>query len=102
MLSVKTTICALFVAFGLAACAATPPIQEMSDARQAISAAETADAETLAAETLTEAGLLLTSAERYLKIRAYSAARRDALLAKEYAMRARDEAEAAGSDTSRD
>lgn len=102
MFSVKTTICALTVGFGLAACAATPPIQEMSDARQAISAAETVDAQSLAAETLTEAGLLLTSAERNLKIRAYAAARRDALLAKEYAIRARDEAEAAGPDASRD
>lgn len=85
----------------LTACSATPPIQEMSDARLAISAAEAADAAKHAGETLEEAGLLLTSAQRNLEIKAYSAARRDALLAKEIAMRARDEAEAAHGEPAR-
>ena len=47
----------------LAGCVTSPPVQEMSDARQAIRAAEEADAERLATETLTAARRFLAEAE---------------------------------------
>jgi hypothetical protein len=62
----------------LAACATTPPVQEMSDARQAIQAAEEAGAASLAPAVLSDARRLLDSAEQKLQIRAYSGARHDA------------------------
>lgn len=55
-----------FVAL-VAACATAPPVQEMSDARQAIAAAKEAGAETLAADQLGQAEQLLESAENYLQ-----------------------------------
>lgn len=61
----------------LAACASAP-VQEMSDARQAIQAAEEAGAAELAPEALSEARRLLSSAEQKLQDRAYSGARHDA------------------------
>lgn len=61
----------------LAACASAP-VQEMSDARQAIHAAEEAGAAELAPEALSEARRLLSSAEQKLQYRAYSGARHDA------------------------
>jgi hypothetical protein len=61
----------------LAACA-TAPVQEMSDARQAIQAAEEAGAATRAPDALNEAKRLLTSAERKLQREAYASARQDA------------------------
>ena len=61
----------------LAACA-TAPVQEMSDARQAIPAAEEAGAAERAPEALRDAKRLLTSAERKLQREAYASARHDA------------------------
>jgi hypothetical protein len=61
----------------LAACASAP-VQEMSDARQAIQAAEEAGASTHAPEALRDAKRLLTSAERKLQREAYASARHDA------------------------
>lgn len=61
----------------LAACA-TAPVQEMSDARQAIQAAEDAGAAESAPQALSDAIRLLSSAEQKLQIRAYSSARHDA------------------------
>ena len=72
----------------LFACSAGPPVQEMSDARQAIAAAKEAGAETLAAEDLHAAEAFLDSAQRNLSERAYGSARRDATLAKEKARKA--------------
>jgi hypothetical protein len=68
------TILALLV---LAACASAP-VQEMSDARQAIQAAEEAGAAETAPEALSDARRLLSSAEQKLQDRAYSSARHDA------------------------
>ena len=51
----------------VAACAAGPPVQEMSDARQAIAAATEAGAEELAGDRLGEAQDLLDVAEKYLE-----------------------------------
>lgn len=61
----------------LAGCASAP-VQEMSDARQAIQAAEEAGAAQYAPEALQDAKRLLTSAERKLQREAYQSARIDA------------------------
>ena len=82
----RSVIVALFVL--LSACGTGPPVQEMSDARQAIAAAKEAGAEDRAAEDLHAAEAFLVSAQRSLSERAYSSARRDATLAKEKARQA--------------
>ncbi len=66
----------------MAACSSGPPVQEMSDARQAIAVARQAGAEELASEQLRSAEEFLQSAQRKLSERAYAQARRDALQAK--------------------
>ncbi|MDH3547707.1 MAG: DUF4398 domain-containing protein [Gammaproteobacteria bacterium] len=71
----------LGVLFGLAACQ-TAPVQEMSDARQAISVAREAGAAEHAADVLQAAVDYLQSAERHLTDRQYENAREDALQAK--------------------
>jgi purine-nucleoside phosphorylase len=72
-------IALLLVAGG---CGTTPPVQEMSDARQAIAAAKEAGAEQMATEDFRAAEAFLDSAQRKLSERAYAQARRDALQAK--------------------
>ena len=47
----------------ISGCVTAPPIQEMSDARQAIAAAKEAGAEQHAAATLSQAELMLDTAE---------------------------------------
>lgn len=66
----------------LAGCVTSPPVQEMSDARQAIAAAEEADAEKLAADTLADARRFLAEAERQIQEQAYGPARINAVRAK--------------------
>ncbi len=80
----------------LYACGTAAPVQEMSDARQAIAAAKEAGAEDHAAEDLRAAEAFLDSAQRNLSERAYGSARRDATLAKEKARKALEVSE--GSD----
>ncbi len=80
----------------LYACGTAAPVQEMSDARQAIAAAKEAGAEDRAAEELRAAEAFLDSAQRYLSERAYGSARHDATLAKEKARKALEVSE--GSD----
>ena len=72
----------------LAACQTSPPVQEMSDARQAIAVARDAGAEELAAEQLQQAIAYLESAEQKISERKYNQAKRDALDAKESALNA--------------
>ncbi|HNP37754.1 MAG TPA: DUF4398 domain-containing protein [Woeseiaceae bacterium] len=74
----------------LGACETTPPVQEMSDARQAIAVARDAGAEAYAKVQLQDALRHLESAEHELSSEEYKAARRDALLAKAKALEARD------------
>jgi hypothetical protein len=69
-------------------CQSGPPVQEMSDARQAISIARDAGAGDVAPEDLRQAEALMDSAQKNLANRAYSLARRDALQAKEKALQA--------------
>ena len=70
----------------IAAGCQTAPVQEMSDARQAITVARDAGAEKHAAADLKAAVDYLQSAERFLNERQYELARRDALNAKTSAL----------------
>ncbi len=65
-----------------ASCETTPPVQEMSDARQAIAVAIEAGAEEKAAFHLRAAETYLESAEQRLNARKYAEARYDAKQAK--------------------
>lgn len=76
------------LALVFAACETAPPVQEMSDARQAIAVAREAGAEDLAANELRQAEEYLASAQRKLGRRAYAQARRDAVAAKNSALQA--------------
>lgn len=83
MISARVTVAAVVaLACWLAGCATSPPIQEMSDARQAIAAAEQARAEELAPQTLSEARRYLTQAEERIREGNYGIARSDAIRAK--------------------
>jgi Domain of unknown function (DUF4398) len=72
----------------VAGCVTSPPVQEMSDARQAIAAAEAADAARFAPESLSEARRYLSTAERQLQEEAYGPARMNAVRAKNRALAA--------------
>ena len=69
----------------LAGCQSAP-VQEMSDARQAISVAKKAGAEELAPQDLQTAMDYLDSAESFINERRYDKARRDAVSAKASAL----------------
>ena len=74
-------------AFALAACGllsacASAPVQEMSNARQAIRAARDAGAEQVAAEQMSEARAFLERAEANLQTREYRDAKRNAVAAR--------------------
>jgi hypothetical protein len=75
-------VCLLATFCCLAACETAPPVQEMSDARQAIAVAKEAGAADRAAFHLRAAEQYLASAEEKLGERAYGQARRDAKQAK--------------------
>ncbi len=70
---------------GLSACSVAP-VQEMSDARQAVSAAEQAGAADYASESLGRAQALLHNAESKLSQRRYKEAREEANAAKAEAL----------------
>ncbi len=70
-------------------CASTPPVQEMSDARQAVQAARDASAGHYAPISFGEAERLLEQATRLLEAKNYRKARQSALAAKEMALKAR-------------
>jgi phage terminase Nu1 subunit (DNA packaging protein) len=72
----------LVVSGCLVACETAPPVQEMSDARQAIAVAKEAGAADFAAFHLDAAEKYLASAEQNLNDHAYGQARRDAKQAK--------------------
>ena len=72
----------------LVGCVTSPPVQEMSDARQAIAAAVAADAERFAPESLSEARRYLDEAERQLQQEAFGPARMNAVRAKNRAIAA--------------
>ena len=75
----------------MSGCATAPPVQEMSDARQAIAAAKEAGAVDLAADQLSQAESLLSDAENYLQSGSSASfwqAKKAALSAKEVAFEA--------------
>ena len=72
----------------LTACATSPPVQEMSDARQAITAAEQAEAGRYAPDSLRDARRFLEEAERQIQQEAYGPARLNAVRAKNRAAQA--------------
>ncbi len=80
-----------------AGCETAPPVQEMSDARQAIAVAIEAGAEERAAIHLKAAEFYLKSAEQKLSARQFVEARYDAKQAKAKALDALREAEASAS-----
>ena len=82
----------------LAGCASAP-VQEMSDARQAISAARAAGGERYTPETLEEAERLINRASHELSLGRYNLARSAALSAKQRAMSAREAALAVQTST---
>ena len=82
-------------ALTVAGCVTAPPVQEMSDARQAISAAEQGDAARLAAATLSDARRFLAEAERQIQEEAYGPARMNAVRAKNRAVTALRSSQAA-------
>ena len=84
----------LAILLAAAACETAPPVQEMSDARQAIAVAREAGAAERAAFHLKAAEDYLESAERALNERAYATARRDAKHAKMKALDALNASEA--------
>ncbi len=81
------------VALLAAAGCATAPVQEMSDARQAIAAARDADAARRTPELLHSAEQSLQDAQLQLKNYFYTEARKRAIAAKAQAVQARREAE---------
>lgn len=90
------TFAALAIVAAASACVSAPPVQEMSDARQAISAAEQADAGRLAPESLGDARRFLAEAERQIQEQAYGPARLNAVRAKNRASQALATSVAAG------
>ncbi len=90
-------VVSLLSLFLLGACSVMPPVQEMSDARQAIKAAREADAEQYAPQKLRSAEDSLELATNTLEQGEYEAARMAASVAKALAIKARDAAVAAAS-----
>ncbi len=79
------------IALAIAACAVAP-VQEMSDARQAIHSAEAVGATQQSRDTLRMAQRLLQEAQTRLEAGAYDDARRYALDARKAAIQAREQA----------
>lgn len=77
----------------LSACASGPPVQEMSDARQAIAAVTVVEGNKRAEDLLVQARALLTSAELKLRRQAYNGAKVDAVEARRKALEALQEVE---------
>ena len=84
----------LVLALAAAGCATDPPVQEMSDARQAITAAEDADAARFAPVPLSEARRSLEQAENQIANGSYGLARNNAIRAKNRAVAAMNASQA--------
>ena len=78
-----TIVLALFI---LSGCATLPPLQEMSNARQTISAAKELSENAAADEKILEAERLLARAQRRIEVNLYDSARQDALRAQKQAI----------------
>jgi uncharacterized protein involved in type VI secretion and phage assembly len=71
--------------FWLVACSSGPPVQEMSDARQAIAAAQTAGATSATSPEYAAAQAAISRAEQHLQAQEFVRARLAALQAKHHA-----------------
>ncbi|MEM9402907.1 MAG: hypothetical protein AAGA44_10505 [Pseudomonadota bacterium] len=83
--AVSVVITLILASAMLVACQAAPPVQEMSDARQAIAVARESGAVDLAAAELLEAERFLKRAEQSLTLREYAQAREAAMQARDLA-----------------
>ena len=92
---VKFRLIILTASAFIVGCAASAPIQEMSDARQAIAAAVDADAAQLASALLDEAQRYLDEAEGQIRDRSFDSALTNAVRARNIAVEALQAAEAA-------
>lgn len=88
----KRQIIATALLSGLLAACATAPVQEMSDARQALLAARDAGAATRAPQIYSRAEALMQRAEDQLTVGGYASAKTLAEEAKKAAQEARDKA----------
>ena len=95
LLSKNALFFVLFTTLLVSGCAVLPPVQEMSDARQALDAAREAQAERYALQKMRGAEESMALATRSLEQRDYESARMAATVAKALAIKARDEALAA-------
>lgn len=89
LFKIDSRICLLGLTLLVSACAGAP-VQEMSNARQAVDAARKAGAEMHATKELKSAEALLQSAEQALQNGDYKQARRDAKAAQSKAVTAQD------------
>ncbi len=87
----------IMLVLALGSACGSAPVQEMSEARQAIDAARAAGAEQHAAEQYHKAQNLLKNAEQLLNDHHFSKARQNAAEARDEAVRARETAQQAGS-----
>ena len=85
----------VLLALALGAACGSAPVQEMSEARQAIDAARVAGAEQHAADRYRKAQNLLENAEQLLNGRHFNRARQSATAARDEAVRAREAAQQA-------
>ena len=81
----------LILAVSLVACALAPPVQEMSNARQTIAAANDVKAKIHAPEQIAEAERLMLQATNALESGNYLAARDLAVAAQQQAIKARQQ-----------
>ena len=72
--------------FFLTGCATLPPLQEMSNARQTISAAKGLSENAATDKKILEAERLLARAQRRIEVNLYDSARQDALRAQKEAI----------------
>ena len=84
-MQIKSYISALFLV-AIVSCATLPPLQEMSNARQTISAAKELSGDAITSEKIIEAERLLARAERRIEVNLYDSARQDALRAQKEAI----------------
>lgn len=82
----------LLLAISLIGCASAPPVQEMSNARQTIAAANEVRAKIHAPEQIAEAERLMVQATNALESGDYLAARDLAVAAQQQAIKARQQA----------
>jgi hypothetical protein len=85
------SLCAGLLAI-IAGCAVTPPVQEMSNARQTLLAAKEARADTFSPSQMREAQLMMDKATGAMEKGDYPQAREMAVTAQKLALKARHEA----------